>query len=130
MSIIRDQSGNGIDLNNPLAIQTRTPQTVQTHNAVSVPLSSSVNGNWIDTTLFNAIALTLMNDGSTTSSLNVDWSNDGITLHGSEVAIASSTSRWKAGYVSTKARYARLSVVNGDAGAAHVMSAWAYLKVY
>lgn len=108
-------------------------QTIQTHNAVSVPGNTANNSPvWIDTVGFSEIGVTLLNDGLSASYVNLVWSNDGLgTQHGTDVQVTpgsqNTTVSAKAGSVPVKARYVKLQVVNGDA-AAHTFSAWVYLK--
>jgi hypothetical protein len=111
----------------PVDIQARYAQPIQTHNAVSVAASGWSVGSWIDCTGFDKIAGTLKNDAATTSTGNVEWSNDGVTVHGIEPFFVTGTSANKVGVVDVKGRYAKFSINNGDA-ASHIMSAWAYLK--
>jgi hypothetical protein len=119
----------GSDIMQPVEIQGRYAQTIQTHNAVSIGASaSSTQSTWIDCNGYDQIAVTLSNDGTTASTLNVTWSNDGVTAHGAEAILPNATgSAQRTGIVPVKARYAKLVLINGDA-AAHTMSAWAYLK--
>jgi hypothetical protein len=141
MSIMHDSQGRGIDTNNPLPIkhsasdiiqpvevQSRYAQTIQAFNAVSVAISGqSTQSSWIDCDGFNELAFTCLNDASTNSGVDVQWSNDGVAIHGVDRG-SSSTEKFKTGNVSTKARYAKLALNNSDSALAHTMSAWIYLK--
>lgn len=112
-----------------ISIQSHLQKTIQTHNAVSVPASgTSSQSSYMDLQGFDMIAITFINDAAQNSALNIFWSNDGSTIHGLEQIIASSTSQTKSGETTIKARYAKIQLTNSDAGAAHIMSAWAYLK--
>lgn len=106
----------------------RDSQTFQTHNAVSVPGSNGVldSTTWIDCKGYDQIAVTFLNDASTSATISVIWSNDGAAKHGDDVIIATGTSSRRAGRTGVKARYCKVSLLNADA-AAHTMSAWAYL---
>lgn len=139
MSTIHDANGVGIGSANPLPIknigsdimmpvdvQSHYQQTIKTHNAVSVGASVWSLSSWIDANGFDKIGVTMINDASTASTLNVEWSNDGVSQHGGETIVASSTSN-KSGITEIKARYVRVSILNSDT-IAHVMSAWAFLK--
>jgi hypothetical protein len=109
-------------------IKERTHKTIQTHNAVSVAASGTSASAWIDVEGYEKLAITFLNEAATTSSANVEWSNDGATVHGTESnVIASNTSANKVGETTPKARYVRLVVSNGDT-VAHTISAWAYLR--
>jgi hypothetical protein len=111
----------------PIDIQSRYAQTIQTHNAVSVATTATSASSWIDCDGFDKIAGTLKNDATTTSNITIDWSNDGATVHGTENIIVNGTGTTRAGIQDVKARYARISVYNGDT-VSHTMSAWIYLK--
>lgn len=155
MTMIRDGNGNVIDSTNPLSVsiagansaggalgvdiqssqviqpvdvQARYAQTIQTHNAVSVAASGSSNGAWIDSNGFDYIGVTFNNDAGTSSYLKFEWSNDGTNVHGEETGILNNTNMRKSYDIRTRARYFRLVLVNGDTAAAHIMSAWVYLK--
>lgn len=117
---------SGSNVIQPVDIQSRYSQTIQTHNAVSVGANNYSVGSWIDTNGFDKIAVSLLNDGAFICSIDVHWSNDGVTQHSWETGASSSGSS-KNAIFDTKARYARVKLVNGEA-AAHVMSAWVYLK--
>jgi hypothetical protein len=114
----------------PVDIQARYAQPIQTHNAVSVGASSSVSGTWVDTSGFSEIGVTMLNDSATNSGAFIQFSNDGVTLHGEDVinTITSNNQQRKSGSKPISARYARLVLINGDT-VAHIMSAWMYLKV-
>jgi hypothetical protein len=144
LAVIYDAQGRGIDTNNPLPIkhsasdiiqpvevQSKYAQTVQTHNAVSVALSSwSTESAWHDCDGFDKIAVSVLNDGNFACKCNVMWSNDGITKHGEETvaSIATAISTVCQGIVDIKARYFKLSLNNQESALAHTMSAWSYLK--
>lgn len=107
----------------------RKTQVIQTHNAVSVAASGLGVGSWIDCNGFDQIAFTFLNDAGASASADLQWSNDGANQHGLEAGvIILNNSRYKQGITPTKARYCRLILSNGDTGAAHTMSVWAYLK--
>lgn len=112
-----------------ISMRERKVQTTQSHNAVSVaPTSGQVLSAWINCEGFDKIAVTLMNDAATNSILHIYWSNDGVTEHGWDLTLlSSSTQQRRAAVTDTKAKYAKIVVTNTDA-AAHTMSAWVYLK--
>jgi hypothetical protein len=124
--------GVGISSNSmtPIDVQSRLQTTIQTHNAVSVALSgSSVETSYHDADGFSDIAVTLMNDASTASSLDIYWSNDGVNTHGIDAGfLPNATNRYRAGFTQIKARYFKIGISNIDSAVAHTMSAWAYLK--
>lgn len=112
----------------PIEVQGHLQTTLQTHNGVTVTPTSSSTSAWIDTQGFNYVGATFINDATTASSLSLQWSNDGVSVHGYEALIASSTTQQKAGGTDTKARYLKIIVWNNDTASPHVFSAWAYLK--
>jgi hypothetical protein len=116
----------GSNIKQPTDLQARLQTTIQTHNAVSVAASAWSSSAWIDMDGFDRVAITMLNDASTTSSITIDWSNDGTTIHGNESA-GNDTKKQRAVEYAIKARYARINLNNGDT-VAHTMSAWAYLK--
>jgi hypothetical protein len=136
-----DASGRAISTDNPLAvqevgssiikpvdIQSRLAQTVQTHNAVNVGANTwSEQTIWIDCDGFDKIGFTILNDAATNNNAQVIWSNDGATKHGEDVTIGVMANQRRSLITDIKARYAKLSVQNGDT-ISHTMSAWAYLK--
>jgi hypothetical protein len=124
---------HGSDIQNvqvqvPIEIQGHLQQTIQTHAGVTIVPTSSSASAWFDTQGFDRIGATFINDASTNSSLSLQWSNDGVTVHGYEPLIVSATTKEKAGSTETKARYVKVNVWNNDTAAPHVMSAWIYLK--
>lgn len=140
MTIIRDGNGDVINSDNPLPItivrsdaiiptdvQTHAQQTIQTHNAVIVPLSGSSDSAWIDCDGFDKIGITIKNDASTSNSADIHWSHDGSTQFAYDNVISTNTLSQRAGITDVKARYARLHLTNGDT-VDHTMSAYVYLK--
>jgi hypothetical protein len=112
----------------PTDQQARLSQTIQTHNAVSVAISgTSTQPTWTDCEGFFEIAVTLMNDASTSSTLELYWSHDGITTHGTE-NVLTNANKYKVSNIPIKARYLKVNLQNADATIAHIMSAWVYLK--
>lgn len=140
MSVIHDANGRGISSDNPLSvkaagsdviqpvdIQARYQQTVQTHNAVSVATGAWSAGSWIDAQGYDKVAVTFVNDASTSNAFNIHWSNDGVNVHYDESLGTPSTASKRGAETATKTRYMRVALLNQDA-AAHIMSSWAYLK--
>jgi hypothetical protein len=117
----------GSDVMQPVDIQSHYSQTIQTHTASVVPPSSWNGPLWIDTNGFSEIAVTFLNDAATTSSISIEWSNDGTTKQGTESVAPNGAFKERVASVPTKARYARVAVWNGDT-VAHTISTWAYLK--
>lgn len=120
------------DIAVPTDQQSKYQKTIQTHAGVSLTTgSSSSQGNltnFVDCDGFNDISLTLMNDAATGNSADIQWSNDGVNIHGYDYGvIPSGTTQYKAGSTSVKARYFKVRINNTDT-ATHVMSAWAFLK--
>lgn len=112
----------------PVDVQARYAQTIQTHSAtVITPSTTSVQSSWMDCNGFDKVAITLLNDAATSSDSSISWSHDGSTVQGKETVLASASQKERCGVVDIKARYAKVSVTNFDA-APHTISAWVYLK--
>jgi hypothetical protein len=135
VTIAGAESGNGaLDTNlkaseiiQPVDIQARYSQTIQTHNAVSVGASGSSASNWINCDGFDNVAVSLLNDASATNKVDVAWSHDGINQHTFETVCNTTSAKYNVGEVGIKAQYCKLVLINSDT-ASHTMSAWAYLK--
>lgn len=136
VNLVPDENGNdpfvqisGTNIMQPIDIQSHLQTTIQTHNAVSVPASgASVQASWMDCNGFDQLNGTILNDGNAGQNITVQvlWSNDGVTNHGTETPITASTAQRNAFRTSIKARYAKFSLVSGDVTNAHTLSAWAY----
>lgn len=130
-SVVNEADGFNTDGSQNIQIAKRKQTTIQTHNAVSVALSSFSNGDniWHDADGYDKLACTLLTDlSSLNSSVSVIWSNDGSGTQGVESVIAGGTGQQRVGITDIKARYFKIQVFNNDSTAAHTMSAWAYLK--
>jgi hypothetical protein len=120
----------GSNVIQPVDVQSRYATTIQTHNAVSVGASGSSTGTWINVDGFNEAVITMVNDAATLSGAYFQYSHDGVTIHGDDVVntIANHAQLRKvSGSKPTGSKYIRVVLLNGDA-AAHIMSAWVYLK--
>lgn len=115
------------DIMQPIEIQGHLQTTIQTHNGVTIAPSSSNDSVFIDTLGFDKIAVTVLNNASTTSAVTIKWSHDGATVVADDSLNITNTANRKAGITDTKARYAQVSITNSDT-APHIFSAWAYLK--
>jgi hypothetical protein len=111
----------------PIEIKTRVQNTVQTHNAVSVAAGATSTSAWVDSSGFNEVAITLLNDAATSNKLDIEWSNDGTNVQGLESVLVGSTESKRVANTSIKSRYFRTLVTNSDT-VAHTLSAWSYLK--
>lgn len=120
----------GSDIIAPIEIQSRIASTIQTHNAVSIPLSgNSITASFIDMDGFDKVAFTILCDnGTSTYSMNIMWSNDGTSQHGYESVLSVAAGVNRQAITDIKSRYMKVQVANADASAAHTFSAWAYLK--
>lgn len=123
----------GSDIMQPVELQGHLQQTIQTHNALSIGAGGNkTNDSWLDATGFNDLALTVLSDSGTAQfAATILWSNDGSSVQGAEVILGSASGVWansRAGQVSTKARYFKVVLLNGDASNPHTLSAWATLK--
>lgn len=110
----------------PVYIEGRRQKTVQQLSASVLP-SAWQSGPWIDTDGYDKIGCTLLNDAATNSRVSIEYSNDGVTKHGAEDILLTATTKERKGIVETGARFARLSIQNGDT-VAHTINVWAYLK--
>ena len=111
-----------------VTMASRAGMVVQTHNAVVIPASEwSEQTDWMDCAGYDTLNVTLLNDAAVASAANVIWSHDGTTKQGEDSGVipSGSTTR-KAGRVTVKARYAKVTVNNPDT-ATHTVSAWAYM---
>jgi hypothetical protein len=118
----------GSDYQAAVDIQNRYQKTVQAHNNASIAATSYTSSEWIDTQGFNEIAITLLNDATTSSNCEILWSHNASTRHGTEIGVSSGTGRDRTASVTTKARYVKLNVYNADT-TTHTFSSWIYLKV-
>jgi hypothetical protein len=113
----------------PIGIEYNRQKTVQTHTNLTVAPGAYSMGTYIDTDGFKEVDVMSNIDASVANQIDVHWSNDGTNMHYNEAGIGGTTaSLTKQGLVPTKARWMKVNIKNGDA-AAHVMSAWIYLKV-
>jgi hypothetical protein len=122
----------GSTIRQPVDIQSHMDNTIQTHNAVSIPLnSSSTPTTWQSSDGYQFIGISVMNDVNTTSiSATVVWSYDGATIQGADLVIGNKvTNAWGntiSGITQVKAPFFKLIISNLDGAAAHTMSAWAF----
>jgi hypothetical protein len=117
----------GSDIIQPVDIQARYAQTIQTHNAVSVPATTGASDSaWLDTSNFSQVGVTVTNSSPTPMKAEILWSNDGLNMHHYEV-IANGSIAYGGGHYDIKSRYFRIRLSNTD-GTARIMSSWAYLK--
>jgi hypothetical protein len=131
-NILKEGVGNKIkdsDVMVPVDVQSRYQKTVQFHSAVNVlPGTWNQTPGWVDVSGFESVGITLLNDASVITNLNVIWSNDGINQSGEENSVVPGTAvSRKAGLVTTKAKWMKLAVNNADS-VAHVINTWLYLK--
>lgn len=110
-----------------VAIPNRASVTMATHSAVVVPANGIAESNWLRCEGYENMAITLTNDASTFSDIEVWWSHDGSTVHSKNPNLLISTDQDKSTQVSTKAVWGKVVLINED-DKEHVMSAWAYLK--
>jgi hypothetical protein len=117
------------NIQQPCDIQNHYQTTIQTHNAVSVAASGSSTSTVIDCNGFDKIAINAQSDAATSWSADIQWSHDGTSVKGLESGVlANNVTNSKIAVTDVKARYALIKLNNADAGAAHTMSAWAFLK--
>lgn len=102
-------------------------KTIQTHNAVSLGAGVSSNSSFFDTDGFDAIALTVLNDASSSLTGQLIWSHDGVNQHGVETPFNANSYQWLITDLKTKAKYVRVWIMNNDT-IAHTVSSWIYFK--
>jgi hypothetical protein len=123
----------GSNMIQPVDIQARLSQTIQTHSGVVVAPAGNGVGAYFDCDGFDKVGITFSCSTAPTANdklyINVDWSNDGTSHHGLEVMpvkMVINLTR-SAGILEVKARYCRIVVVNVDTPP-HTVNAFAYLK--
>lgn len=111
----------------PIDIQSRFSQTIQTHNAVSVAAgATNTSVTWVDCAGFDSVSVTLLNEAVVISNGSISWSHDGNNTHGIETIMTNNTDRYRVTRTTVKARYAKLNIQNSDTSA-RTMSTWLYL---
>lgn len=101
-------------------------KSVQAYSA-SVSPTTSVFSAWIDTDGFDKFELTFKNDAATSANVTIEWSHDGVTIHGEDTNVSTGTAMLRTYKDDTSARYMQLKIYNGDT-VAHTMTAYLYLK--
>lgn len=125
-----DSNGNPLDrYQQPVEVQGRRQDTIQTHNAVSIAASSNSGSAFLSCDGFDKLAVTLKTDVNHSAEIYLFWSNDGVTTHGYESIKAGATS-WTVHSAMTdvKASYVKVNIANADTTTAHTVSAWAFFK--
>ena len=116
----------------PVEVQGNLQTTIQTQNGVAVSAGSvSTGSGWIDTAGFNQVAGTLITSvGTVATNITVNWSNDGINIHGVDNIIINGQGAQRSGVTDTKARYMQTYLYNGNVAGQppSTMSGWVYLK--
>jgi hypothetical protein len=118
------------DIQLPVEIQGSMSQTIQTHNALSIPANSWSSSSYIEATGFSKICVTANMASGTGMSVVVDFSHDGVNYF-SGVTIYDSTGATFAPSteIPISAKYFRVGIKNKDASNAKTTSAYAFLKV-
>lgn len=112
----------------PMDVQSHLQTTIQTHNAVSITNGTGSNAtSWIDCNGYDKLAVTALWSASLSSNIEVQWSADGVSQHGSERIFQTGVSQFPTTITEIKMRYARVRLNNADA-TTQTASAWAYLK--
>lgn len=115
------------DIMQPVDLQSRYQQTIQTHTATMVAPDGVGQSVYVDTNGFDRLAVTVTTDSTMGTKIQLVWSNDGVSQHGVD-SLSSTPDKWYTHETATKARYVKIYVVNNDASAPHTMSSWTYLK--
>jgi hypothetical protein len=110
-------------------MQRRFQKTIATQSNTSVLPNTYNMGTYIDTNGFDEIHVISNIDASVANSIDLHWSHDGVNMHLNDSGVGGTTAALtKYGTMPTKARFVKVNIKNSDA-AAHIMSAWLYLKV-
>lgn len=121
----------GTNVIQPTDIQSHLQQTIQTHNAVTIPLNggTSDGGNgWIDTDGFDKVGFMAQSGTALNWQIDAQWSNDNVNMRGTETVSPSSATNSRTLLIDTKARYMKFVLKNNDTSTPQTLSAWAYLK--
>jgi hypothetical protein len=119
----------GSEIQQPVEIQGRLAQTIQTHNALSIGANAWSSSAYLDGAGFSTICVTASMASGTGMSVVIDFSHDGVNYF-SGVTIYDSTGATFAPSteIPLSARYFRVGIKNKDATNAKTTSAYAYLK--
>ena len=104
-------------------------RTLQVHTSVSTTAGQFATSKWIDTNRYNAIGITYSLSSAVPNLALIQWSNDGVAIHGEEGAtiFPQTSDRFRTTEMRTKARYVRVLVKNADTSS-RTINAWVYLK--
>lgn len=120
----------GSDVMQPVELQGSLSQTVQTHNAVSIPANGWSSSGWMDATGFSKVSATASMVSGTGMTVVVDFSHDGINyFSGVTVYDSTGTTFAPSTDMPIAAKFVRVGVKNKDATNAKTTSAYAFFKV-
>lgn len=108
----------------------RNQDTIKTHDNVTIASANGgygSSGNFVSCDGYETLALSLLNDASTNSTISVDWSNDGTIANIANEVLVADTKNVKSGITTVKGSYFRVFIWNSDT-VSHVFNAYAYLK--
>lgn len=105
----------------------KTQDTIQQITASLFTANTWQQGSWIDVTGYENLVATSLNDAAVSMSVGIDFSHDKATVISTGNTTVTTTTFGEYS-VPVKARYARVTVKNGDATNPHTISAWLYRK--
>jgi hypothetical protein len=121
---------NGSNVINPVDIQARYSQTIQTHSVVNIPDYDRSYSQWIDVSGFNEIEITAIGEGEPFDCY-IEFSHDANRI----VFTDAFSYHTEGGQIDSeggfsqkvRTRYIRIIIMNGAPGVL-VSSSWLYLK--
>jgi hypothetical protein len=106
----------------------RTTDLFQTHFATtSISASGSTDSAMFEAEGYDKISVVTNVEASSSTTVQICWSIDGVGLHAFETVINSASGSTKVAYVDVKAPYFRIKVINNDT-VIHYYNSWVYLK--
>lgn len=119
----------GSDVQLPVEIQGRATQTIQSHNAVSIPANGWNSSSWFDVSAYDKVAVSANMTSGTGMTLNVDFSHDGVNFFANSYSIFyDGTQPSPAFEIPVMSKFVRVSIKNKDATNAKTTSAYLFLK--
>lgn len=109
------------------SIISRKTASLKVIDTVTVAANGSATGVYNSCDGYDKLSICWTADASVSINAAIAWSMDGITNHG-WTSLMTATGAYLADITDVKAPFYKVYVYNKDAGASHVMNAWAYLK--
>lgn len=103
-------------------------KTIITHDKLYLDADGWAESEWYSCEGFDKVGVTLLNDSTGESAVDIYWTHDVSTYHGMEYAvIEAGADRRKAGITEVKAKHFRFSLHNADT-VGHEFTVVAYLR--